>query len=26
EVRIKHIYNDILKQNKPYNTKGVIVQ
>ncbi|HHX3063810.1 hypothetical protein, partial [Staphylococcus aureus] len=20
------IYNDILKQNKPYNTKGVIVQ
>ncbi|WP_237761174.1 hypothetical protein, partial [Staphylococcus aureus] len=21
-----HIYNDILKQNKPYNTKGVIVQ
>ncbi|WP_262374431.1 hypothetical protein, partial [Staphylococcus aureus] len=24
--RIKHIYNDILKQNKPYNTKGVVIQ
>ncbi len=27
EVQIKTLtYNDILKQNKPYNTKGVIVQ
>ncbi|WP_256093091.1 hypothetical protein, partial [Staphylococcus aureus] len=26
EVRIKHIYTDILKHNKLYNTKGLVIQ